>query len=83
MCMFQIITQEGWPGKFFETFEKLINFLELVVDVLRMTDDRMVPFVAIYFVAYHLFVTLVCLTLILDLNMDFLDCAVTFCCGHS
>jgi hypothetical protein len=45
MCMFQIITQEGWP--------------ELVVDVLRMTDDRMVPFVAVYFVAYHLFVTLV------------------------
>ncbi|KAI6181392.1 Four domain-type voltage-gated ion channel alpha-1 subunit [Aphelenchoides besseyi] len=41
----QIITQEGWP--------------ELVVDVLRMTDDRMVPFVAVYFVAYHLFVTLI------------------------
>jgi hypothetical protein len=47
MCMFQIITQEGWP--------------ELVVDVLRMTDDRLVPFVAIYFVAYHLFVTLIVL----------------------
>lgn len=45
MAMFQIITQEGWT--------------EFVVEVLRMIDDRMVPFVAIYFVAYHLFVTLV------------------------
>lgn len=45
MAMFQIITQEGWT--------------DFVVEVLRMIDDRMVPFVAIYFVAYHLFVTLV------------------------
>lgn len=45
MAMFQIITQEGWT--------------EFVVEVLRSMDDRMVPFVAVYFVAYHLFVTLV------------------------
>jgi hypothetical protein len=45
MAMFQVITQEGWT--------------EFVVEVLRMTDDKMVPFVAAYFVAYHLFVTLV------------------------
>lgn len=45
MAMFQIITQEGWT--------------DFVVEVLRMIDDNMVPFVAIYFVAYHLFVTLV------------------------
>lgn len=45
MSMFQIITQEGWT--------------DFVVEVLRATDDKLVPFVAIYFVAYHLFVTLV------------------------
>lgn len=43
--MFQIITQEGWT--------------DFVVEVLRATDDRVVPFAAIYFVAYHLFATLV------------------------
>lgn len=43
--MFQIITQEGWT--------------DFVVEVLRATDDNLVPFVALYFVAYHLFVTLV------------------------
>ncbi|KAI6183274.1 hypothetical protein M3Y97_00471800 [Aphelenchoides bicaudatus] len=59
MCMFQIITQEGWP--------------ELVVDVLRMTDDRMVPFVAIYFVAYHLFVTLIVLSLFVAVILDNLE----------
>ncbi|KAI6238408.1 Four domain-type voltage-gated ion channel alpha-1 subunit [Aphelenchoides fujianensis] len=59
MCMFQIITQEGWP--------------ELVVDVLRMTDDRMVPFVAVYFVAYHLFVTLIVLSLFVAVILDNLE----------
>ena len=47
MSMFQIITQEGWT--------------EVVVEILRATNDKMVPFVAIYFVGYHLFVTLVSL----------------------
>ncbi|CAD5207057.1 unnamed protein product [Bursaphelenchus okinawaensis] len=59
MCMFQIITQEGWP--------------ELVVDVLRMSNDRMVPFVAIYFVAYHLFVTLIVLSLFVAVILDNLE----------
>ncbi len=45
MSMFQIITQEGWT--------------DMVVEILRTADDRIVPFVALYFVAYHLFVTLV------------------------
>lgn len=45
MSMFQIITQEGWT--------------DFVVEVLRATDDNLVPLVALYFVAYHLFVTLV------------------------
>lgn len=45
MSMFQIITQEGWT--------------DVVVEILRATNDSMVPFVAIYFVGYHLLVTLV------------------------
>ncbi|VDK65890.1 unnamed protein product [Onchocerca ochengi] len=44
MSMFQIITQEGWT--------------DVVVEILRTTNESMVPFVAIYFVGYHLFVTL-------------------------
>jgi hypothetical protein len=43
--MFQILTQEGWT--------------DIVVEVMRTTNDNWVPFVAIYFVGYHLFVTLV------------------------
>lgn len=45
MSMFQIITQEGWT--------------DVVVEILRTANESMVPFVAIYFVGYHLFVTLV------------------------
>uniref|UniRef100_A0A1I7S1Q3 Sodium leak channel non-selective protein n=1 Tax=Bursaphelenchus xylophilus TaxID=6326 RepID=A0A1I7S1Q3_BURXY len=59
MGMFQIITQEGWP--------------ELVVEVLRMSNDRMVPFVAVYFVAYHLFVTLIVLSLFVAVILDNLE----------
>uniref|UniRef100_A0A915LC83 Ion transport domain-containing protein n=1 Tax=Meloidogyne javanica TaxID=6303 RepID=A0A915LC83_MELJA len=59
MAMFQIITQEGWT--------------EFVVEVLRMIDDRMVPFVAIYFVAYHLFVTLIVLSLFVAVILDNLE----------
>ncbi|VDK52378.1 unnamed protein product [Gongylonema pulchrum] len=47
--MFQIITQEGWT--------------DVVVEILRTTNESMVPFVAIYFVGYHLFVTLVTIVL--------------------
>lgn len=45
MTMFQIMTQEGWT--------------ELAIEILRNMNESMVPFVAIYFVGYHLFVTLV------------------------
>jgi hypothetical protein len=38
-----------------------------------MTDDRMVPFVAIYFVAYHLFVTLIVLSLFVAVILDNLE----------
>uniref|UniRef100_F1KQ80 Sodium leak channel non-selective protein n=1 Tax=Ascaris suum TaxID=6253 RepID=F1KQ80_ASCSU len=59
MAMFQIITQEGWT--------------DFVVEVLRMIDDNMVPFVAIYFVAYHLFVTLIVLSLFVAVILDNLE----------
>ena len=45
MSMFQIITQEGWT--------------DVVVDILRATNENLVPLVALYFVGYHLLVTLV------------------------
>jgi len=38
-----------------------------------MIDDRMVPFVAIYFVAYHLFVTLIVLSLFVAVILDNLE----------
>lgn len=38
-------TQEGWT--------------EVAVEILRTVNEPMVPLVAIYFVGYHLFVTLV------------------------
>lgn len=45
MYMFQIMTQEGW--------------CDIVVETMRACGDTVAPLVAIYFVAYHLFVTLV------------------------
>ncbi|PIO63442.1 hypothetical protein TELCIR_14956 [Teladorsagia circumcincta] len=59
VSMFQIITQEGWT--------------DFVVEVLRATDDKLVPFVAIYFVAYHLFVTLIVLSLFVAVILDNLE----------
>ncbi|KAI1709388.1 ion transport protein [Ditylenchus destructor] len=59
MSMFQIITQEGWT--------------DVVVEILRHTNDTMVPFVAIYFVGYHLFVTLIVLSLFVAVILDNLE----------
>uniref|UniRef100_A0A0N5A4C0 Sodium leak channel non-selective protein n=1 Tax=Parastrongyloides trichosuri TaxID=131310 RepID=A0A0N5A4C0_PARTI len=59
MAMFQIITQEGWT--------------DFVVEVLRMINDEWTPFVAIYFVAYHLFVTLIVLSLFVAVILDNLE----------
>jgi hypothetical protein len=47
MTMFQIMTQEGWT--------------EVAVEILRAVNESTVPFVAAYFVGYHLFVTLIVL----------------------
>ena len=45
MSMFQILTQKGWN--------------EVMHSTMWATGERIVPFVAIYFIFYHLFVTLV------------------------
>ncbi|CAI4226086.1 unnamed protein product [Auanema sp. JU1783] len=59
MSMFQIITQEGWT--------------DVVVEILRTTNDRLVPFVAVYFVGYHLLVTLIVLSLFVAVILDNLE----------
>uniref|UniRef100_A0AC35TIY1 Sodium leak channel non-selective protein n=1 Tax=Rhabditophanes sp. KR3021 TaxID=114890 RepID=A0AC35TIY1_9BILA len=59
MSMFQIITQEGWT--------------DVVVEILRATNETFVPFVAIYFVGYHLFVTLIVLSLFVAVILDNLE----------
>jgi len=45
MSMFQILTQKGWNEVMFSTMSE--------------TSENIAPFVAIYFIFYHLFVTLV------------------------
>lgn len=57
--MFQILTQEGWA--------------DTVVEVMRKTNEGAVPFVAVYFVAYHLFVTLIVLSLFVAVILDNLE----------
>ena len=49
MSMFQILTQEGWVEVMDET----------MIKTMRGTRDGVAPVVAIYFILYHLFVTLV------------------------
>lgn len=46
MSMFQILTQEAWVDVMDET-------------MLRTSSKTLVPLVAVYFILYHLFVTLV------------------------
>uniref|UniRef100_A0A8R1EUZ8 Ion transport domain-containing protein n=1 Tax=Caenorhabditis japonica TaxID=281687 RepID=A0A8R1EUZ8_CAEJA len=59
MSMFQIITQEGWT--------------DVVIEILRACNEQAVPFVAIYFVAYHLLVTLFVLSLFVAVILDNLE----------
>lgn len=49
MSMFQILTQEGWVEVMDET----------MIKTMKGTTDEIAPVVAIYFILYHLFVTLV------------------------
>uniref|UniRef100_A0A914YYD4 Ion transport domain-containing protein n=1 Tax=Panagrolaimus superbus TaxID=310955 RepID=A0A914YYD4_9BILA len=61
MCMFQIITEEGWT--------------EIVVEILRATNYSkfIVSLVAAYFVGYHLLVTLIVLSLFVAVILDNLE----------
>lgn len=45
MSMFQILTQEAW--------------VEVMDETMWRTSETIVPVVAVYFILYHLFVTLV------------------------
>lgn len=45
MSMFQILTQEAW--------------VEVMDETMLRTTEHLTPFVAVYFICYHLFVTLV------------------------
>uniref|UniRef100_A0A915LM22 Ion transport domain-containing protein n=1 Tax=Meloidogyne javanica TaxID=6303 RepID=A0A915LM22_MELJA len=53
------LTLEGWT--------------DVVVEILRSTNEYWVPFVAIYFVGYHLFVTLIVLSLFVAVILDNLE----------
>lgn len=81
MSMFQILTQEAWVDVMDET-------------MLRTRKTYLVPLVAVYFILYHLFVTLVrncvlskfyCTNYCMN-NFDncliLLDCFKSFCCGY-
>lgn len=46
MSMFQILTQEGWT--------------EVMNETILRSGAKIGPLVAIYFILYHLFVSLVC-----------------------
>lgn len=45
MSMFQILTQEAW--------------VDVMDETMLRTREQLTPFVAVYFICYHLFVTLV------------------------
>ena len=45
MSMFQILTQEAW--------------VEVMDETMLRTNESIAPVVAVYFITYHLFVTLV------------------------
>ncbi|KAK8392277.1 hypothetical protein O3P69_017693 [Scylla paramamosain] len=63
MSMFQILTQEGWVEVMDET----------MIKTMRGTKDGIAPVVAIYFILYHLFVTLIVLSLFVAVILDNLE----------
>lgn len=54
--MFQILTQEAW--------------VEVMDETMVRTSDTLAPIVAIYFILYHLFVTLIVLSLFVAVILD-------------
>lgn len=59
MSMFQILTQEAW--------------VEVMDETMIRTPIHITPFVAIYFILYHLFVTLIVLSLFVAVILDNLE----------
>jgi len=59
MSMFQILTQKGWN--------------EVMHSTMWQTSERIAPFVAIYFIFYHLFVTLIVVSLFVAVILDNLE----------
>lgn len=59
MSMFQILTQEGWG--------------EVMNETMLRTSKTIGPLVAIYFILYHLFVTLIVLSLFVAVILDNLE----------
>ncbi|XP_048514061.1 sodium leak channel NALCN isoform X5 [Athalia rosae] len=59
MSMFQILTQEAW--------------VEVMDETMLRTHETMAPFVAVYFILYHLFVTLIVLSLFVAVILDNLE----------
>lgn len=59
MSMFQILTQEAW--------------VEVMDETMLRTKETLVPLVAVYFILYHLFVTLIVLSLFVAVILDNLE----------
>lgn len=59
MSMFQILTQEAW--------------VEVMDETMIRTSKTLTPFVAMYFILYHLFVTLIVLSLFVAVILDNLE----------
>ncbi|KAL1109977.1 hypothetical protein AAG570_014086 [Ranatra chinensis] len=59
MSMFQILTQEAW--------------VEVMDETMLRTTSTLAPLVAIYFILYHLFVTLIVLSLFVAVILDNLE----------
>ncbi|XP_065332108.1 sodium leak channel NALCN isoform X4 [Cloeon dipterum] len=59
MSMFQILTQEAW--------------VEVMDETMLRTRETLAPLVAIYFILYHLFVTLIVLSLFVAVILDNLE----------
>lgn len=59
MSMFQILTQEAW--------------VEVMDETMIRTNNKITPLVAFYFILYHLFVTLIVLSLFVAVILDNLE----------
>ncbi|XP_026672772.1 sodium leak channel non-selective protein [Ceratina calcarata] len=59
MSMFQILTQEAW--------------VDVMDETMMRTHETMAPLVAMYFILYHLFVTLIVLSLFVAVILDNLE----------